>query len=152
MWTRSMLGEFQQALADLVASPDLCRRVRANPAELRDHYDLTEREHERLVGMVNQRGMTVNCMLYRANRLAPLALNLPKTCRALGPRLAPLLSEYVALHPKTDVHFYIECDRFCGFLEAKIDQGYDLEEPVKSALANESAAVRLHLVASYSAI
>ena len=147
-----MLGEFQQALADLVASPDFCRRVRANPDVLRHQYDLSAREHERLVGMVNQRGMTVNCMLYRANRLAPLALNLPQTCRALGSRLAPLLSEYVALHPKTDVHFYIECDRFCRFLELKIDEGCDLDEQVRSALADEAAAVRLHLVASYTAI
>ena len=27
-----MLAEFQQALADLVASPDLCRQIRADPA------------------------------------------------------------------------------------------------------------------------
>ena len=34
-----MLLEFQQALADLVASPDFCRQVRADPEVLMRRYD-----------------------------------------------------------------------------------------------------------------
>jgi hypothetical protein len=67
-----MLADFQQALADMVASPRLCREVRANPTSLSNRYCLTNLEFRRLVDMVNQRGMVCNCTLYRANRLAPL--------------------------------------------------------------------------------
>ena len=57
-----MLVEFQQALADLVASPEACRQARANPAPLRLRYDLSQREFDRLVAMVNHNGMALNCM------------------------------------------------------------------------------------------
>src|SRR4051812_38963565 len=131
-----MLVEFQQALADLVASPEACRQVRTSPAQLRLRYDLSQREFERLVAMVNQRGMACNCILYRANRLSPFALNLPGLCRALGPRLGTLLTEYSALYPNTNVHFYLECDRFCDFLETKLNDGCALE-PQAIAILNE---------------
>jgi hypothetical protein len=44
-----MLLHFQQALADLVASPDLCRKIRAAPEHLNEPYDLTPRESSRLI-------------------------------------------------------------------------------------------------------
>jgi len=147
-----MLVEFQQALADLVAAPELCRQVRADPGWLRQRYDLSQREYERLVAMVNHRGMACNCMLYRANRLAPLALNLGGFCRALGPRLGPLLSEYSILYPNTNVHFYLECDRFGRFILDKIDQGYDLESQTKAIFDEEFSKIKLNLVASYTVL
>src|SRR5260370_7129607 len=109
---RCMLIESQQALADLVAAPEFCRQIRANPCQLRQRYNLSHREYDRIVAMVNHKGMALNCMLYRANRLAPLALNLPRFCRAMGPRLGPLLSEYSVLHPNTTVHSYLKSQSF----------------------------------------
>jgi len=147
-----MLVEFQQALADLVAAPELCRQFRENPDQLRERYDLSPREYARLVAMVNHRAMECNCMLYRANRLAPLAMNLNQFCRALGPRLGPLLSEYSIRYPNTNVHFYAECDRFCQFILAKIEQGYELEPPVKAIFDQEFAGIKLGVVASYSVL
>jgi hypothetical protein len=147
-----MLVEFQQALADLVASPELCRQVRTDPNYLLQNYSLSQREHERLVKMVNQRAMECNCMLYRANRLAPIAMNLHECCTLLGSRLGPLLSEYSILYPNTNVHFYLECDRFCKFILAKITDGYELEPPVKTALENEHSKIKLGLLASYTAL
>ena len=147
-----MLGEFQQALADLVAAPDLCRLVRADPSRLRERYDLSPREYDRLVAIANHDGMALNCMLYRANRLAPLVLNLPTFCRALGLRLGPLLTEYSALHPNTNVHFFLECDRFGQFILDKVAAGYELEPPVKAALDEELAKVRRGLVATYTVL
>ena len=143
-----MLVEFQQALADLVASPEACRQVRASPAQLRLRYDLSQREFDRLVAMVNHRGMACNCMLYRANRLSPFALNLPGLCRALGPRLGPLLTEYSALYPSTNVHFYLECDRFCDFIEAKLNDGWELEPQAIAILNEEHSKIKLHLAAT----
>ncbi len=147
-----MLVEFQQALADLVAAPEFCRQIRASPSQLRQRYDLSPREYERLVAMVNQRGMALNCMLYRANRLAPLALNLPRFCRAMGARLGPLLSEYSILHPNTNVHFYLECERFGQFILDKISEGYDLEPGVKAIFDEEFLKIKVGLVATYTTI
>ena len=113
-----MLVDFQCALADLTASPELCRQVRKDPETLRRSYDLTPKEWRRLVSMVRSDGMAANCMLYRANRLAPIALNLPDTCTALGDDLNRLLSAYWDSEPITDVHFLVETDRFCRFLRA----------------------------------
>jgi hypothetical protein len=147
-----MLAEFQQALADLVAAPDLCRQVRANPSHLAQRYNLSQKEYERLLAMVNQRGMACTCMLYRANRLAPLALNLREFCRALGPRLGALLSEYSTLYPNTNVHFYLECDRFCRFMLSKMGDGYDLEPRVRQIFDQEYSKIKFALVATYTAL
>lgn len=113
-----MLVDFQSALADLTASPELCRQARKDPASLKLNYDLTPKEYRRLVVIVNSEGMRANCMLYRANRLAPVALNLPATCSALGDDLNRIISAYWDSEPVTDVHFLVETDRFCRFLRA----------------------------------
>ena len=111
-----MLVEFQRALADLTASPELCRRVRKDSEVLNLDYDLTAKEWRRLVAVVMSDGMRANCILYRANRLAPIALNLPRTCSALGDDLNRIVSAYWDSEPITDVHFLVETDRFCRFL------------------------------------
>lgn len=111
-----MLVDFQMALADLTASPAFCRQVRATPQILRERYHLTDKEWRRLAGIAASKGMEANCMLYRANRLAPVALNLPDTCTALGDDLNRLISAYWDSEPTTNVHFLIEADRFCRYL------------------------------------
>ena len=45
-----MLVEFQQALADLTASPELCTHIRRDPSILEQRYELTDRERRRLIG------------------------------------------------------------------------------------------------------
>jgi hypothetical protein len=147
-----VLVEFQQALADLVGSPEFCRNIRADPSQLRSRYDLSQREYDRLVAIINQKGMACNCMLYRANRLAPLALNLREFCRGLGPRLGPLLSEYSVLYPNTNVHFYLECERFCWFIVRKMQEGYDLEPDVRAIFEEEFSKIRLNLLATHTAL
>src|SRR5207302_591721 len=106
---------------------------------------------ERMVKMVNHRAMALNCMLYRANRLAPIAMNLHEFCTQLGPRLGPLLTEYSTLYPNTNVHFYLECDRFCRFILSKVSEGYELEQEARAVLEEEHSKVRLGLMASYTA-
>lgn len=141
-----MLIDFQRALADLTASPSLCRQVRAVPHTLRDGYDLTDREWRRLVGIVASKGMEANCILYRANRLAPVALNLPNTCTALGDDLNRLISAYWESEPTTDVHFLVEADRFCRFLLTQPD----LPSAATTALEREHAIVVAKLAISRS--
>lgn len=139
-----MLAQFQIALADLTASPALCREVRRRPELLRERYDLTDREWRRLAAIVASKGMEANCMLYRANRLAPVALNLPETCHAVAGDLNRLISAYWDSEPTTDVHFLVEADRFCCFLE---EHG-ELSPEARAILAREHAVVAARLTAS----
>ena len=141
------LAQFQTALADLTASPDLVRQVRAAPDVLASLYDLNSREHHRLAQIAASRGMEANCMLYRANRLAPVALNLPETCSALGDELTPLISAYWRSEPATDVHFLVEADRFCRYL---LDRVGTLPSEVQAHLYREHALVAGKLAASRS--
>jgi hypothetical protein len=139
-----MLVEFQKALADLTASPSLCRAMRRDPERLRDRYRLSDREWRQLAGVLASRGMEANCMLYRANRLAPVALNLPETCDAIRDELDGLLSAYWDSEPTTDVHFLVEADRFCRFLQAQPG----LAPAVRALLDREHAVVAAKLSAS----
>jgi hypothetical protein len=141
-----MLVEFQRALADLTASPELCREVRREPAILRQRYQLTEREWRRLTAIAGSRGMEANCVLYRANRLAPIALNLPDTCKALGETLTQHVSAYWDSEPITDVHFLVEADRFGQYLRRQPG----LDPAVASALEREHGLVAGKLAFSSS--
>jgi hypothetical protein len=145
-----MLIEFQQAFADLVASPALCREALENPALLADRYRLNEREHAQLVGVVRHRGMQCTCMLYRANRLAPLVLNLPKVFSALGEAMTAVLDDYWAAYPNTNVHFIVESHRFCEFLIQELGNGRVVPETVEAALSAEMPVLSVRLAASYT--
>jgi hypothetical protein len=145
-----MLADFQQALADLTASPEFCVRVRRDPALLRQTYELTDREWRRLTGIVQHPGMECACVVYRANRLAPLALNIPQTCKALGHDLREVASEYWRRFPESNVHFFLETHRFCEFLKAKLAEGRTFAPEVGAALARESAIVAAGIEESYT--
>ena len=145
----SLVG-FQMAMADLAASPALCREVRADPGVLCARYVLTEREARQLSGVAESRGMEANCMLYRANRLAPVALNLPETCDALGPALGGLISAYWEQETVTNVNFLVEAERFSAFLRGR----GDLPAQARAALAREGAvlAARLEVSAALAGV
>jgi hypothetical protein len=141
------LVDFQTALADMTASPALCRQVRRTPETLRDRYDLSDKEWRQLSAVAASKGMEANCMLYRANRLAPVALNLPETCEAIRDELDPLISEYWDSEPTTDVNFLVEADRFCHFLESK----RDLPPSAIEALRREHTVLEAKLAVSRAA-
>lgn len=143
-----MLADFQQALADLTASPELCIAVRADADLLLARYTLTERETQRLLGIALHPGMACACTVYRMNRLAPLAMNLRDTLRALGPALRLLISDYWHDHPRGHAHFFIESDRFCRWLRLRIESGEIVAPEVRSLLERDSAAVRAAIEAS----
>lgn len=116
------LQAFQQALCDLVADPDLCVLARHEPGAVFSAYDLTDREHRRLVDAAAQPGMSVNCTLYRINRITPLYTLMPMTSLVLGDRL---LSEAVEFwnQSTTDLQFGPEIKRFAAYLEARVAGG-----------------------------
>ena len=141
-----MLSEFQQAMADIVASPALCNAVRENDAVLAGRYVLSERERLRLVALARDRGMQAACSVYRMNRITPLAINLRATLHALAERLPGLVTLYWQAHPRGHTHFYIEADRFCRWLMER-PEGRD-DARVAAALAEEWPAVQAALAAS----
>ena len=138
------LAQFQRALTDLTASPALCRAVRRDATMLGQLYTLTALELDRLAEIAASKGMEANCMIYRANRLAPVALNCPDLCAALGDDLNRLISAYWYAEPTTNVHFLVETERFCRFLEEREDLGAE----ARAALTSEHARVRERLAAS----
>jgi len=143
-----MREQFQRAFSDLTASPDLVKRVRENPGSLRESYELTDLEWRRLAAIVNQPGMECNCILYRANRLAPIVLNLPDLCKALDKDLRPLLSDYWAQQAQLSDNFWIEANDFCEFLRGKIAEGF-VSSNVSATLEREQSAVIEQLVQIY---
>jgi hypothetical protein len=144
-----VLAEFQQAMCDLIASPQLCASVRRDHSVLRSAYELTDREADRLAAFARHDGMTAACSLYRANRLAPLVMNVPNVCRALGDLLRPLLDEFWTIHTETNVHFFVESERFCAFLEDRIATGLRVSSTARIALTEEADAVRRALAESH---
>ncbi|HVV88557.1 MAG TPA: hypothetical protein VHE35_36185 [Kofleriaceae bacterium] len=142
-----MLVEFQQALVDLTSSPELVNEVRADPSLLAARYQLTDREAARLRAIAGHRGMAAACTLYRMNRVAPLAMNLRDTLRALGPALRDLVGAYWRDHPRGHAHFFIESARFAGWLRARIDAGGAPSSALPS-LEREAAAIEASLADS----
>jgi hypothetical protein len=138
------LAQFQRALTDLTASPALCRAVRRDATMLTQLYALTPLELGRLAEIAASNGMEANCMIYRANRLAPVALNCPDLCAVLGDDLNRLISAYWYAEPTTNVHFLVETERFCQFLEERDD----LSPSARKALSREHGKVRDRLAAT----
>ncbi|SKA18280.1 hypothetical protein SAMN04488128_1021402 [Chitinophaga eiseniae] len=117
------LLSFQQALAALIASPELCVEARQQPDAVFASYDLTDRERKRLESVVFQRGMSVNCTLYRVNRITPIYTLLPYTCLLLGNRLMPLATAFWEACRQSDLQFKREIEGFADYLEQQIIQG-----------------------------
>jgi len=134
-----MLDHFQKAFADLTASPGLVMQVRENPDLLRDRYELSEREVRRLAAMVNDPGMECNCVLYRASRITPIAVHLPRLTKVLAKDLGPLLSEYWTRYTHTNINFLFDSYRFCEFVKEKIDGGFIFSDAVLPIVEFEMA-------------
>src|ERR1051325_5309390 len=114
---------FQRAMCDLVASPDLCIALLESPEEVLGRYDLSERDRRRLVEVVQQPGMFVNCSLYRANRLSPIYNLIPHTCFLLGDSLLDEATEFWKGFKETRLQFHDEVKEFAGFLRRRLEKG-----------------------------
>jgi hypothetical protein len=143
-----MLADFQQALADLTALPEWCLAVRADASVLQSRYTLTEREARRLYTIACDPGMSCACTVYRMNRLAPLAMNVRLTLRALGPAARDVLSDYWRDHPRGHAHFFLEADRFCKWLRERVDTGEPGSPEIRLLLERESDAITAAIAAS----
>ena len=123
------LKGFQRALADLVATPELCRIARSDPAAAFGGYELTPLEERRLAAVAAQRGMATSCALYRANRLAPLYTFLPHTCLLLGARLRAELETFWEARTRPADIAEQELRGFTEMLRRRLASG-ELEDPL----------------------
>jgi len=146
-----MLAHFQQALADLVASPSRCQEIRDGDQRALHDYELTSVEVDRLVTIAGHRGMAANCTVYRSNRLTPIVINLPDTCAALGKHFREVVDQFWAEHPTEHfVHFLVESDRFARFVN-DLPAGSlpdDASARVTDAVTREGRAVRERLTST----
>lgn len=114
---------FQRAMADMAASPQLCRRVLDEGEAALAAYDLTPIERQRLCSAVEQRGMRMNIMLYRNGRLSPLVSQLPGTFHLLGYQLREIAEAFWVENPKVPRGVIGEIRRFAAFLRRRIAEG-----------------------------
>ncbi|MER6949680.1 hypothetical protein ABT294_37275 [Nonomuraea sp. NPDC000554] len=116
------LAEFQRATAEFVASPERCVRAGADfDAEVRE-FALDERERRRLRAMLADRGMSVNCTLYRVNRFVTIFSVLPLTCRLLGAAARTELEEFWRHSPAT-LQYRDEAHAFGAWLRQRMAAG-----------------------------
>ncbi len=137
------LADFQRALADLVSSPDLCGCVRTDSPGVLDRYTLTARERSRIVAIVNQRGMSVNCTLYRSSRFEALYTLLPLTCLILGDQLRAELDQYWRFREHSDLQFRTEVAYWTEFLWCRMRAGHVNNPYLREVLSYEVAAIDL---------
>jgi hypothetical protein len=134
----SLLG-FQLALRDLIASPDLCLGLRASPEGVLARYDLSGREQRRLVNVVRQRGMSVNCTLYRVNRVTPIYTLLTMTCHLLGNDLRREMDAFWASSEATTLQFKHEIHQFAVFIRRRLREGILVNPYIEEVLDFEQA-------------
>lgn len=133
------IAEFQRAFADLVAHPERVVGVREGDAAVLAGYALSPREHERLKRLARDEGMSVNCSLYRVNRLIPVYSVLPHTCRLLGDRLMTELDGFWAASRHATLQYRWEAWRFGLWLQERIAAGQLTSGPVEDAVRLELA-------------
>jgi hypothetical protein len=117
------LADYQRAFADLIATPILAAAARRDPISELGGYDLTAREQARLSAMIAAPAMSLNCTLYRVNRMTPIYPVLRRTCELLGDALMDELGSYWAATPETSLQFGPEAARFARWLRvaARLD-------------------------------
>lgn len=133
------IAEFQRAFADLIASPERCLALREGDAEVLADYDMSPRERKRLETMVQHESMSVNCSLYRVNRLIPVYSVLPHSCRLLGDRLMVELDAFWAASRHATLQYRWESWRFGLWLEERIARHQLPGGPVEDAIRLEMA-------------
>lgn len=141
------LGDFQRAFADLAASPGRCLVAREDPRRAFGAYDLTDVERRRLEAMARDPGMSVNCTLYRVNRLTPIYSVLPLTCWYLGDRLGSELDLFWASFDDATLQYGKEARRFGDWLLSRIAAGQITGGPIEDALRFELAAFEVRTAA-----
>ena len=117
------LQTFQQALVDLTLAPKSAKRLIQGDLTILESYDLDEREVRRLLDVVNQPGMSLNCTIARGNRFDAIGEIFPMTCVLLEPVLRNLLDELWENYRPTNYQFAGEEQAFADIVRNKLATG-----------------------------
>jgi hypothetical protein len=137
------LRAFQHALADLVAQPNLCSELECAAERVLSAYELSPLEMRRLRAIVRHPGMSVNCSLYRVNRLEAIYTLLPLTCLVLKSSLKELVDAYWHWRPHTTLQFADEIEQFARFVHDRARRGELASEFALEVLTFELAVNEL---------
>lgn len=139
-----MSQQFQHALM-LLLKPTYASALLSSASDFRLKYDLTEKETNRLQFMLSQRGMGMNCLIYRVGRLNSIVCRLPFTVELLGNEVNPVFDAYLESYPDVVLEFDAEAQQFADFLNDWLDdQTNQYYEAIKHALNTECS-----MLASY---
>jgi hypothetical protein len=140
----SLLG-FQQALAELVMTPALRRRVAAGGAgggEALAAYDLSDRERRRLQTLAGDPGLRTGTTIHRSFRLSMLANVLPRTCKALAPQaLRVLVHAYWKENLPRSLEYVPEARRFAEYALARSRAGEVPDHPYLDEVLETELAI-----------
>jgi hypothetical protein len=117
------LQGFQQVIVDLTLAPKTIRRLLGGDLSPLDSYDLTEPECQRVLDVIRQPGMSVNCSIARGNRFEAIGELFPMTCVLLEPILRELLDELWEDFRPTNYQFAGEEDAFTSIVLRKMAAG-----------------------------
>jgi hypothetical protein len=137
------LQSFQRAVVDLTLSPWIARELREDGARWLAGYDLTGRERDRLLDIVTQRGISINCSLSRGNRFEIVAQAFPMTCVLLRSVLRSVVDELWQEHRPTNYQLFEEEIAFAAIVKRKIAAGQLVIEYLKEIFAYEVACLEL---------
>src|ERR1035438_4656877 len=114
------LQAFQQAIVDLTLAPHRVRLLLKGDLSLLKTYSLTERERQRILDVIRQPGMALNCTIARGNRFEAIGELFPMTCVLLEPVLRDLLDELWGKFLPTNYQFAGEEEAFANIVRRKM--------------------------------
>lgn len=130
---------FQAAVARLVVDPAFRDQVRTTGVSALDG-ELTTLEQQRVISIVDEKGLDATRTLHKSFRLTKLYSTLPLTRQLLGPgRLAKEIGAFWQATPSDSHYFLDESIAFCDFLKKRLRSGLrikHLEEIVTYERAN----------------
>jgi hypothetical protein len=138
------LVAFQQALSELVMSPEFCTAVRTDPQQALSAFDLTPLEHQRLISVATQPGLEIGTAIHRSFRMSMLVNTLPKTCMVLKlQNLTGIIHEYWRSQLPRNLYYVQEAVRFGEYMLARLELGKLQDEFLEEVLRFELAVLSL---------
>ncbi len=141
------LAGFQHALTAMTLDATLAAAVKRDGAALLAPWPLTVLEQRRLLSVVQQPGMALNCTLARGNRFAAVHDAFAMTCALLGPALRGVLEALWSGQQPSGVQLAGDAERFAQVAQQQADTlpSAQLRAYLRDVLAYEQQAYELCL-------
>ena len=142
---------FQTAVARLVVDPAFRDRVRATGTAALEE-ELTGLERQRVMSLVDDKGLDATRTLHKSFRLTKLYSTLPLTRQLLGAnRLAKEIGSFWEATPSDSHYFLDESIAFCDFLTKRLRSGLRIKH-LQEIVNYERANLNLRLARPDTAV